>query len=91
MILSGTQHIIDLCLRHSVGRLVFTSTAAVTLQPYMGRATFALVINQTESKAQTPVDGVNGFLVPGYPASKLRAENLVLRANGTELANGNGE
>lgn len=88
--LTGTQCIIDLCRRHSVGRLVFTSTAAVTLQPYLGRATFALVINQTESKATTPADDVDGFLVPGYPASKLRAEKLVLQANGTALNNGNG-
>lgn len=52
----------------------------------MGRATFALVINQTESKAKTPsVD--NGFLVPGYPSSKLRAEKIVLAAYGATLGN----
>lgn len=57
----------------------------VVLQPYMGRATFALLINQTESKAQPPADE-SGFLIPGYPASKLRAEKLVLLADGTPLA-----
>lgn len=68
---------------------MFTSSAAVTLQPYMGRATFALVINQSESKVLPPATDA-GFLVPGYPASKLRAEELVLAANGTPLADGSG-
>lgn len=55
----------------------------------MGRATFSLIINQTESKAKTPtVD--NGFLIPGYPSSKLRAEKIVLGAYGATLANGVG-
>lgn len=85
----GTQNVIDLCRRHGVGRLVFTSTAAVALQPYMGRTTFALVINQSESKVLPPASDA-GFLVPGYPASKLRAEELVLAANGTPLADGKG-
>lgn len=54
--------------------------------PYMGRATFALVINQTESKAKTPVTN-NSFLIPGYPSSKLRAEKIVLAAYGATLGN----
>lgn len=55
----------------------------------MGRGTFCFIINQTESKAKTPtVD--SGFLISGYPASKLRAEKLVLSSNGHQLANGEG-
>lgn len=84
---TGTRNIIDLCRRHNVGRLVFTSSATVTLQPYMGRATFALIINQTESKAQPPAKE-SQMLVEGYPASKWRAEQLVLQANGAELEGG---
>lgn len=57
--------------------------------PYMGRATFSLIVNQTESKAKTPTDD-NGFLIPGYPSSKLRAEKIVLGAYGATLANGVG-
>lgn len=97
--IQGTQVIVDLCRQHNVPRLVFSSTANVALRPYLGRATFAAIINQTESKALTPTmaaaDGdsscAGGFLIPGYPASKLRAEELVLQANGTPLANGSGK
>lgn len=78
-----------MCIKHNIRRLVYTSTSTVTLMPYMGRATFSLIINQTESKAKTPsVD--NGFLIPGYPSSKLRAENIILGAYGATLANGVG-
>lgn len=52
----------------------------------MGKATFALVINQTESKAKTPSTD-SGFLIPGYSSSKLRAEKIVLAAAGTTLGN----
>lgn len=55
----------------------------------MGRATFAIIVNQVESKAKTPTLD-NGFLVPGYPASKLRGEKLVLGVNGKQLENGEG-
>lgn len=53
----------------------------------MGRATFALVINQTESKAKTPSTN-SGFLDrSGYSSSKLRAEKIVLAAYGATLGN----
>lgn len=52
-------------------------------------STMAIIVNQTEPKAKTPaVD--SAFLIPGYPASKLRAEKLVSMADGTMLANGKG-
>lgn len=86
---TGTKVIVNLCIKYNVPRLVYTSTSAVTLMPYMGRATFSLIINQTESKAKTPTHD-NGFLIPGYPSSKLRAEKIVLGAYGATLANGIG-
>lgn len=53
----------------------------------MGRATFALVINQTESKAKTPSTD-SGFLIRGgYSSTKLRAEKIVLAAYGATLGN----
>lgn len=88
-ILSGTANVIDLCVKYNISRLIFTSTSAVTLIPYMGRATFAIIVNQVESKAKTPTLDT-GFLIPGYPASKLRGEKLVLGAHGKTLENGEG-
>lgn len=77
-----------MCLAHNVRKLVFTSTSAVTLIPYMG-STMAVIVNQTEAKAKTPtVD--SEFLIPGYPSSKLRAEKLVEAADGAMLQNGRG-
>ncbi|KAG4073766.1 hypothetical protein HA402_000990 [Bradysia odoriphaga] len=83
---NGTKNIINLCVKYSIPRLIYTSTSAVTILPYMGRATFALVINQTESKAKTPSTD-SGFLIPGYSSSKLRAEKIVLAAYGATLGN----
>lgn len=85
----GTKVVVNLCIKYNVSRLIYTSTSAVTLMPYMGRATFSLIVNQTESKAKTPTND-NGFLIPGYPSSKLRAEKIVLGAYGATLANGVG-
>lgn len=56
----------------------------------MGKGTFAIIVNQTESKAKTPSTD-NGFLFPGFPASKLRAEKMVLSSDGQELSNGKGK
>jgi nucleoside-diphosphate-sugar epimerase len=71
-----------------VPRLVFCSTSEVTLTPYLG-GIYAVIINQTEHKALPPSRGQERqLLLPGYPASKLRAENIVLAANNTLLANG---
>lgn len=58
--------------------------------PYMGKGTFAIIINQTESKAKTPSTEA-GFLIKGFPSSKLRAEKIVLAAYGTELKSQKGK
>uniref|UniRef100_A0A1B0CYW6 3-beta hydroxysteroid dehydrogenase/isomerase domain-containing protein n=1 Tax=Phlebotomus papatasi TaxID=29031 RepID=A0A1B0CYW6_PHLPP len=83
----GTRNIVNLCVKHRVPRLIFTSTSSVTLVPYMG-STIAVILNQTEGKARVP-DDESEFLIPGYTASKLRAEKIVLEANGTPLRDSN--
>uniref|UniRef100_A0A0A1WJ39 3 beta-hydroxysteroid dehydrogenase/Delta 5-->4-isomerase type 3 n=1 Tax=Zeugodacus cucurbitae TaxID=28588 RepID=A0A0A1WJ39_ZEUCU len=91
---NGTSAVVDLCVQHNVKRLIYTSCASVCLVPFKGYSTFTIVINQTESKANTPTfnaqDPVNfdkSFLIPGYSSSKLRAETIVLNSNGTLLSN----
>uniref|UniRef100_A0A1B0CKA8 Putative 3 beta-hydroxysteroid dehydrogenase/delta 5--4-isomerase type 1 zootermopsis nevadensis n=1 Tax=Lutzomyia longipalpis TaxID=7200 RepID=A0A1B0CKA8_LUTLO len=85
----GTRNVVNLCVKYRVPRLVFTSTSAVTLVPYMG-STFAVILNQTEGKARVP-DDESEFIIPGYIASKLRAEKIVLDANETPLRDSNGK
>jgi hypothetical protein len=58
--------------------------------PYMGKGTFSIIVNQTESKAKTPTTD-SQFLIPGFPASKLRAEKMVLSSYGLKLSNGKGK
>lgn len=65
---------------------MFTSTAEAVLKPYM-KSTIAIVVNQTEAKALPP-ENRKDLLIPGYPASKLEAEEIVLKANGQHLDNG---
>lgn len=83
----GTQVVIDLCRKYNVPRLVFTSDCLIHMTPYMGRANFTVVCNQTEPKTKVPAKD-SEFQIPGYAPSKLKAENLVLQANDTPLANG---
>lgn len=56
----------------------------------MGKGTFSIIVNQTESKAKTPTTD-SQFLIPGFPASKLRAEKMVLSSYGLKLSNGKGK
>ncbi|CAD7083509.1 unnamed protein product [Hermetia illucens] len=92
----GTKNIIEICLKHNVPRLIYTSSASVAFTPYKGVNTFAIAINQTESKAVTPEidlqkstrENDKKFLIPGYAASKLRAERVVLNSSGAKLNNG---
>jgi 3beta-hydroxy-delta5-steroid dehydrogenase / steroid delta-isomerase len=85
---AGTKNVVSLCVEMGIPRLVFCSTSEVTLTPYLG-GIYALIINQTECKALVPsCDNELQLLMPEYPASKLRAEKLVLAANGTPLTDG---
>ncbi|GFG32093.1 hypothetical protein Cfor_06863 [Coptotermes formosanus] len=87
---TGTRNVVSLCVEMGIPRLVFCSTSEVTLTPYLG-GIFAVIINQTEYKALPPSrDKEQKLLLPGYPASKLRAEKVILAANNTLLANGRG-
>ncbi|KAL7048012.1 hypothetical protein ACKWTF_003177 [Chironomus riparius] len=83
----GTRTIIDLCIRHNVPNLIYTSTALVSFATYMGQGSFSIIINQTENKAKTPATD-SQFIIPGFPATKLRAEKMVLSSYGRKLANG---
>ncbi|CAD7003441.1 3 beta-hydroxysteroid dehydrogenase/Delta 5--_4-isomerase type 2 [Ceratitis capitata] len=90
----GTSAVVDLCVQHNVKRLIYTSCASVCLVPFKGYSTFTIVINQTESKANTPIfnaqdaaDFDKSFLIPGYSSSKLRAETIILNSNGALLNN----
>lgn len=65
----------------------FFSTHSV---PYMGKGTFTVIVNQTENKAKT-ASCDSQFFIPGFPASKLRAEKLVLSSYGRKLSNGEGK
>lgn len=87
---AGTKNIINLCIKYNVSRLIYTSSASVTLTPYLGKAPFAVVINQTESKIK-PATSDSSLIIPGYSVTKLRAERIVLGAHETNLANGSGK
>jgi len=56
----------------------------------MGQGSFSIIINQTENKAKTPATD-SQFIIPGFPATKLRAEKMVLSSYGRKLANGEGK
>ncbi|KAL9907971.1 3 beta-hydroxysteroid dehydrogenase/Delta 5--_4-isomerase type 4 [Glossina fuscipes fuscipes] len=93
----GTRAVVELCVQQNVKRLIYTSCASVCMVPFKGHSTFAMVINQTESKATTPkYDAQNPnnfdgrFLITGYSSSKLRAETIVLNSNGALLYNQKG-
>ncbi|MFC8422153.1 NAD-dependent epimerase/dehydratase family protein [Streptomyces sp. NPDC057236] len=69
----GTRHVIEQCRAHEVGTLLYTSTASVVFRP-------GGVEGVTESLPPVPC------LLAAYPATKARAEALVLAAHGPELA-----
>lgn len=69
----GTRHVIEQCRTHGVGTLLHTSTASVVFRP-------GGVEGVTESLPPAPC------LLAAYPATKARAEALVLAAHGPELA-----
>jgi nucleoside-diphosphate-sugar epimerase len=71
----GTQHVIDACRAHGIGRLVYTSTPSVT-----HRAT-----HPVEGGTADNVPYGEGFKAP-YATTKLIAEKAVLAANDAQLA-----
>nr|CAD7571432.1 unnamed protein product [Timema californicum] len=83
---TGTENILAMCINQNIPRLVYCSTSEVTLVPYLGGC-FSLVVNQTESKALPP-SNEHSLVFPGYPASKLRAEQIILAADKTPLPRG---
>jgi hypothetical protein len=75
---------------HEFLKLRNFSFSLIRSVPYMGKGTFTVIVNQTENKAKTAsVD--SQFFIPGFPASKLRAEKLVLSSYGRKLSNGEGK
>lgn len=71
----GTQNVLEACLAHGIGKLVYTSTPSVT-----HRAT-----HPVEGGTADTVPYGEGFKAP-YATTKLIAEKAVLAANGKELA-----
>lgn len=72
---AGTQHVLDACRAHGIGRLVYTSTPSVT-----HRAT-----HPVEGGTADTVPYGEGFKA-AYATTKAIAERLVLAANGETLA-----
>ncbi len=71
----GTQHVLDACRAHGIGRLVYTSTPSVT-----HRAT-----HPVEGGTADSVPYGEGFKA-AYATTKTIAEKAVLAANGEHLA-----
>jgi len=71
----GTQHVLDACRAHGIGRLVYTSTPSVT-----HRAT-----HPVEGGTADTVPYGEGFKAP-YATTKTIAERAVLAANDENLA-----
>lgn len=69
----GTRHVIERCRAHGVRTLLYTSTASVVFRP-------GGLEGVTESLPVAPCH------LAAYPATKARAEALVLAAHGPELA-----
>lgn len=83
----ATENLIRLCLEEGVNRLIYCSTTEVSLQSYVRGGIVAVVIYSSESKVGTP-SNYDRLIFGEYAASKLRAEKLVLNANGKALSNG---
>ncbi|XP_023287479.1 3 beta-hydroxysteroid dehydrogenase/Delta 5--_4-isomerase type 4 [Orussus abietinus] len=86
--LTATENLIKLCLEEDVERLIYCSTTEVTLQPYFKGGIVAFVIYGQESRLNTTDEGQ--LIFGEYAASKLKAEELVLSFNGTNLKSGQG-
>ncbi|XP_046620786.1 3 beta-hydroxysteroid dehydrogenase/Delta 5--_4-isomerase type 4 isoform X3 [Neodiprion virginianus] len=84
---AATKNLLELCVEESVPRLVHCSTTEVTLQSYVRGGIVAMVVYSQESRAPPP-DDENRLILREYATSKLRAERIVLAADGTPLKNG---
>lgn len=98
----ATRNVVSLCIEEGIGRLVFCSTAEVTMSPYCG-SNLSIIVYQTETKALPPnlsgdplssspscISKDKGLIMSGYAYSKLRAEKIVLEANDSPFKNGTG-
>ncbi|XP_015114386.1 3 beta-hydroxysteroid dehydrogenase/Delta 5--_4-isomerase type 1 [Diachasma alloeum] len=81
-----TENVVKLCIEQNVQRLIYCSTTEVTLRSYIKGGIVAMVIYEKESKLGTPDE--NRLMMGAYAVSKLRAEKIVLKANGKLLRNG---
>ena len=72
----GTENVLQACITNNITRLVFTSSIDIVIG-------FNEILNGDED---TPIP--TRHLFPGYNVTKLRAENMVLGANGRILPNG---
>ena len=70
---TGTQNVINACRRHGVSRLVFTSSPSV-------------VFDGTDEQNVDESEPYPSKYLAHYPHTKALAEQLVLSANGPELA-----
>ncbi|KAL3514894.1 hypothetical protein ACH5RR_027611 [Cinchona calisaya] len=75
---NGTCHVVDACLNHGVGRLVYVSTYNVV---FGGKE----IVNGNETLPYFPMDEH----VDPYGPSKAIAEQLVLKSNGLPFRNKN--
>lgn len=73
----GTEVILEACRNNSVPILIYCSSISV----YVGKEE---VIEGTERSVRLP----DKFLFKEYAASKLKAQEIVLHANGDILRNG---
>ncbi|XP_063975948.1 3 beta-hydroxysteroid dehydrogenase/Delta 5--_4-isomerase type 1 [Diachasmimorpha longicaudata] len=81
-----TENVVKLCIDQNVQRLIYCSTTEVTLRSYIKGGIVAMVIYEKESKLRTP-DDESRLMMGAYAVSKLRAEKIVLEANGELLSN----
>lgn len=72
---TGTQHVLDACRAHGIGRLVYTSTPSVTHRK----------THPVEGGTADAVPYGEGFKAP-YATTKTIAEKSVLAANDAQLA-----
>ncbi|XP_011503426.1 PREDICTED: 3 beta-hydroxysteroid dehydrogenase/Delta 5--_4-isomerase type 1 [Ceratosolen solmsi marchali] len=86
----ATENVTQLCIEENVGRLVHCSTTEVTLQSCFKAGIVAISIYKQESKIEIP-ENDKRLIFGEYAASKLKAEQIVIKSNGKLLKNGKGQ